>query len=262
MADTFSVTSPGNQGSPLICGFNTGQHMILDSSDKCNKASFDFSGTATSRQFDIKVTQFACGDEMGGPDGCLQYFTGTTGSFASFNFPTTGTTVTSTVTHLSSQCYTMCFRQEEGKCAICFDTVIPGAATAAVIDQGSFGLSISSDGDPKGTQDTGCSTDYLQIPGAEADAAAPFNFVVGSVPDFLHERICGRFFGFASDATMVGADNNLASICTAQTPFRVLFKTDSDEDLTATTDSSTSEQVDGPGGIIGFYLNYALQDCQ
>ncbi|TRY62048.1 hypothetical protein TCAL_13257, partial [Tigriopus californicus] len=240
MADTFSVTSPGNQGSPLICGFNTGQHMILDSSDKCNKASFDFSGTATSRQFDIKVTQFACGDEMGGKarwllaifywdnriirevsnfEGrgkiCLKESMSSNLALFDFNFPTTGTTVTSTVTHLSSQCYTMCFRQEEGKCAICFDTVIPGAATAAVIDQGSFGLSISSDGDPKGTQDTGCSTDYLQV--------------------------------------------NKTS---AQTPFRVLFKTDSDEDLTATTDSSTSEQVDGPGGIIGFYLNYALQDCQ
>ncbi len=24
--DTFSVTSPGNRGSPVICGFNTGQH--------------------------------------------------------------------------------------------------------------------------------------------------------------------------------------------------------------------------------------------
>ncbi len=24
--DTFSVTSPGNRGSPIICGFNTGQH--------------------------------------------------------------------------------------------------------------------------------------------------------------------------------------------------------------------------------------------
>ena len=24
--DTFSITSPGNTGSPVICGFNDGQH--------------------------------------------------------------------------------------------------------------------------------------------------------------------------------------------------------------------------------------------
>eukprot|EP00094_Tigriopus_californicus_P012709 TCALIF_12286-PA protein Name:"Protein of unknown function" AED:0.00 eAED:0.00 QI:19/1/0.75/1/0.28/0.37/8/0/164 len=45
-SDSFSVTSPGNNGSPLICGFNTGQHMIVDSSALCHKASFGFSGTA------------------------------------------------------------------------------------------------------------------------------------------------------------------------------------------------------------------------
>ncbi len=31
-----------------------------------------------------------------GPDGCLQYFTGTTGTVSSYNFPTTSSTVGST----------------------------------------------------------------------------------------------------------------------------------------------------------------------
>jgi hypothetical protein len=26
LTDTFTLTSPGNRGSPVICGFNTGQH--------------------------------------------------------------------------------------------------------------------------------------------------------------------------------------------------------------------------------------------
>lgn len=30
LTDTFSITSPGNIGSPLICGFNTGQHSNVD----------------------------------------------------------------------------------------------------------------------------------------------------------------------------------------------------------------------------------------
>jgi hypothetical protein len=43
---------------------------------------------------------------------CLQYYTGTTGSFSSFNYDTAGTTVP-TITqqqHLASQDYSICFR--------------------------------------------------------------------------------------------------------------------------------------------------------
>jgi len=29
LVDQFSVSSPGNRGSPIICGFNTGQHSNL-----------------------------------------------------------------------------------------------------------------------------------------------------------------------------------------------------------------------------------------
>lgn len=255
--DSFTLTAPGNQAPPLICGFNSGQHMIVDASDICHKASFDFSGTAAARQFDIKVTQYACGDEMGGPPGCLQYFSGNTGSFASFNFPTSGNMVTAEVTHLSNQCYTMCFRQELGKCAICYNTAIPGTP-AMVIDQGSFGLSISSDGVVKSTQDTGCVSDYLQIPGGERDAMTAA-FVLGTIPNEVHERVCGRFFGFGSTPDQVGTIDNAESICTQQKPFRVFFKTDADEELNGA--ANTGEQADTPAGIIGFYLNYALQDC-
>ena len=84
--DTFSITSPGNIGSPVICGFNTGQHsqlwrfhcysefpssttyflVILDAADACNMAVFDLTGSDVTRAWDIKVTQYRCGDEMGG----------------------------------------------------------------------------------------------------------------------------------------------------------------------------------------------------
>lgn len=258
ITDTFSVTAPGNNGSPVICGFNTGQHMIVDASDQCHKATFDFGGTGSSRQFDIKVTQYACGDENGGPDGCLQYFTGNTGTFANYNFPTTAMAVTSTVTHLSNQCYTMCFRQEQGKCAICFQPVIVPSTSA--MDQGSFGLSTSPAAAATGTQDTGCTIDYLQIPGAERDVTGGPEFTVGAIAAIIHNRICGRFFSFADGADAIGGTVNTESICTQQRPFRVTFKTDVDEEVTGAT-AIVNEQVIHPGGIIGFHLNYALQDC-
>lgn len=256
--DTFSVTAPGSMSSPVICGFNTGQHMILDASEGCHKAAFDFGGSGTARQFDIKVTQYTCGDENGGPDGCFQYFTGNTGTFASFNFPTSSSVVTSTVTHLSDQHYTMCFRQEAGKCAICYSPVIETSISA--MDQGSFGISRSLNGAAKGVQDTGCAMDYLQIPGAQRDEDAQM-FVVGSVAPFVHYRICGRFFSFTDSADAIGGVVNTESICSETRPFRVVFNTDSDEDTRVDGSAKKNEQAKFPGGIIGFHLHYALQDC-
>ncbi len=71
--DTFSVTSPGNRGSPIICGFNTGQHsknknlrkriyakllifflVFVDASDLCHVLNFNLQGTTASRSWDIK----------------------------------------------------------------------------------------------------------------------------------------------------------------------------------------------------------------
>jgi hypothetical protein len=85
-SDTFTFNAPNNRGSPIICGINTGQHMYIDASSTCAKATFDFGSTTTTRQYDIKLTQYSCGDEMGGPSDCLQYFTATTGTVSSFNF--------------------------------------------------------------------------------------------------------------------------------------------------------------------------------
>ena len=140
--------------------------VIVDASDSCNLVNFNLGTTSTtSRSWDIFVTQvmsgtigfsrdtglgirvlvstscsilpiaftpfhpqYNCGDDFAGPDGCLQYFTGNTGTIASYNFPTSSTTITSGTTHLSSQLYTICFRRESGKCAICF---VPSTATTA-----------------------------------------------------------------------------------------------------------------------------------
>lgn len=93
--DTFSITSQGNEGSPVICGTNSGYHMIVDVTyPYCQEALFQIGpATATSRNWDILVTQYACGDTNAGPDGCLQYFTATTGTVANYNFPSATTVV-------------------------------------------------------------------------------------------------------------------------------------------------------------------------
>ena len=74
--------------------------MVLDANDDCQKANFMIApATTTTRQWEIKVTQYACGDEdKGGPDGCLQYYTGTHGYIQNFGWPpaTTASVVSTT----------------------------------------------------------------------------------------------------------------------------------------------------------------------
>ena len=41
----------------------------------------------------LKVYQYQCGSEAGGPPDCLQYFTSTTGTIANFGFDTSQTDV-------------------------------------------------------------------------------------------------------------------------------------------------------------------------
>eukprot|EP00095_Tigriopus_kingsejongensis_P007868 maker-scaffold127_size327531-snap-gene-0.7 protein:Tk07868 transcript:maker-scaffold127_size327531-snap-gene-0.7-mRNA-1 annotation:"PREDICTED: uncharacterized protein LOC101744434" len=146
LTDQFSITNPSGAGTPVICGFNTGQHMIVDASDGCHKASFSLgSSSSVTRSWDVKVTQFTCNQDLGGPSDCLQYFTGISGTISSFNFPTASTTVPATATHLSNQCYDMCIRRASGYCSICYVPIEANSATAAAtITQAGFGLRFGS----------------------------------------------------------------------------------------------------------------------
>merc|ERR1712223_2254522 len=122
LTDSFSIISQGTFGTPVICGSNGGYHMIVDASTDCAQATFQIGGlTTTSRKWNIRVTQYACGDyDMSGWPGCLQYYTSTASTIQNFGFPTSATTVTSGVTHLSNQKYDICIRRAKSYCYICY----------------------------------------------------------------------------------------------------------------------------------------------
>ena len=49
----------GNPAPPAICGYNTGQHMYVDSSDLCNKITFTLdTEVGFARKWDIKVPHY------------------------------------------------------------------------------------------------------------------------------------------------------------------------------------------------------------
>ena len=79
--DSMTISNPGGSQPPTICGYNTGQHMYVTASDQCNQINIDVDtgSTSTTRKWQIKVTQYECGNMMAPEQDCLQYLTASTG---------------------------------------------------------------------------------------------------------------------------------------------------------------------------------------
>jgi len=284
ITDQFSITAGTGTGTPVICGTNSGYHMIVDSdygSSECQKVNVNVGGgTATTRSWNIRVTQYGCGQtDESGPPGCLQYYTGTAGSVQSFGFPTGVTTVAATTTHLSSQKYDVCFRRAANYCYICYTVKIESdpLLAAAVIgdadvnDQKSFGLSTSVDAaNPENAYSEMCTTDYIDIPGA-ISAINVVNAVVddagtgeGGLPG---SRLCGRLFtppGATLAANADAAPADQFTVCTRTLPFKigVNFDDSEEDDIDDAASMLTKKEEQGaPGGIVGFAFNFWQVTC-
>lgn len=268
--DTFSITSPSGRSTPIICGTNTNQHMIVDASgSECIIVNVGIGGTISTglRQLDIRATQYRCGDEQGGPSGCLQYFDSLAGRIRSFNFPdvSNGAVLAYNYVHISRQHYKTCIRRGLGKQYVCYTPCtdhVGASAAPAVTNQPSFGLSISPNAAGQSEIGTNCNTDYITIPGGVSAAIvailstagnAAYIPNAGTVPNGRH---CGRYL--ATNAAVFAAQ----SICTTHVPFEVSVDFDDGEVCSAITNSILCEfknadsNLGGGGGILGFSLCY------
>merc|ERR1712029_583929 len=199
--DSLTISNPGGPIPPTICGYNTGQHMFVPASDSCNQVNIDIDtgSTTTTRQWQIKVTQYECDNMMAPEQDCLQYLTASTGTIASFNFDTTATSsVATSQTHLSNQYYSICIRRARGYCSLCFSPEITSTTTT---NAASYGLSGGASGPAQqsavGSSCSGITTinptagsqvgkgDYLEIAGLQdgtgSSTAAGSATVPGSV---------------------------------------------------------------------------------
>merc|ERR1712115_220089 len=129
--DSLTVTNPGGASPPVICGYNTGQHMWVPASDSCNSINIDIDTgtTTTTRKWQIKVTQYECGNMMMPLNDCLQYHPAATGTIATFNWDPSTTTVSSSQHHLSSQYYDICIRRTRSYCSVCFSPYVVSSIT-------------------------------------------------------------------------------------------------------------------------------------
>ena len=215
----FSASSDG-PAPPVLCGTNTGYHMILQAKDECNTLFFTWSKSNT-RNWSIHIMQIACTATWKPPEGCLQYFTGTTGYIYSYNY--------AGGYHLASQHYTNCIRAEQGYCSIAYTAVSTTSFQVSLITPTASPASIGAVGDS-------CTQDYIIIPTGGPIAGSTTNY----------DRFCGSLLLYTAGTTA-------QTVKTEVTPFQVGVNFDStelDEDSPAGTEWST-----------GFYLYYTQTAC-
>jgi len=120
--DGFTISSPSlGKEFGQICGqYNSGQHVYVETANSNPSASFSIATDSNSgdRSWKIKVDQIPCEATYRAPTDCVQYHTGLSGKFMSFNHP--GYIP-------EGQNYAICIRQEEGHCSISYSTNPIGA---------------------------------------------------------------------------------------------------------------------------------------
>ncbi|XP_059087694.1 uncharacterized protein LOC131884073 isoform X2 [Tigriopus californicus] len=231
LTDSFSVTNPNGVSPSVICGTNTGEHLYVDAHPKCNQLTFQLStltGQITaSRSWSIKITQLSCDFVNLAPDGCDQYFFGsTTGVVRTFNYNG------GSGYHLANQDQNICVRQERTTCRICWsatndiDFMLSGGAAGGVTSVACCGYG------SKGTKTAGF--DCVMIPSASKMAVSKVILPAAA--------FCGRSKGLVS----VGGGNS-ATVCSRKTPFNLRFLSDGFEFV---NEAAITDR--------GFQLNYIL----
>ena len=184
--------------------------VYVDADEGCNDLTFQLGGTGvgtaiSNRQWSIKVSQYDCDYNNLAPEGCTQYFYGSSSqTVQSFNFDGGQ--------HLADQNQNICVRRERGNCRICWTTQ----------QDTDFQVSGSTAGGPR-TMGTVCGGygffgfgsqgfEYIDIPGARTTMNS-------AVP--APSRICGRSGGLV---TAMG--NAAQTVCSQRTPFSLRFISD------------------------------------
>jgi len=286
--DSF-VASSGVGSSPMICGTNSGQHMVLDTDGSmCVTAIFNFrSGGAQQRSYRIHVLQFGEFNDMGGPMGCLQYYTEQMGTVNTFNWvgPVGATSV-----HLANQHYNVCIRRRVAACRICWSPIQTAATMGnqATTTRGAFGIGNAGAADAvaMGAVDAACvksatatSQDFVVILGGnDAAATGPMGATLVdamiTAAEVGIDVFCGRFF---TAATATAASTMMdRSICSRVTPFRLGVHFDDHEavglaagdsvvamakDNEASAATAAAGAPTTPLGIQGFSLGFAQLGC-
>jgi hypothetical protein len=244
--DKFGIFMPNNLEKLSPTERQSSKYPSVNLANAGNLPTASFS---TRRAWKIKVEQLSCGcsTSTAAPDGCLQYYTGISGSVKSFNYDHVGCYSNDQVCdpanvgtcdlfagftgHLNNLDYTVCIEQEYGFC---------GTEYYQAMEIGSFSLTNTTDlsessyderiyGSANGAH---CSSDYLIIPGGHCK---------NERNHYSSDRFCGN---------ALGVEGLKQPIISYSKPFLFRVKTDADE-LTKSIDYLNR----------GFHMNYHQLPC-
>ncbi|XP_030764365.1 uncharacterized protein LOC115888705 [Sitophilus oryzae] len=115
-----------NDQIPVLCGYNTGQHVYVDVSQLNGPLQIMVLSTTGSRKrFKMRICQYTdvCSTSQ---NNCLQYYTGVTGVIESFNYDQAAMFNRSTPGYFNNLNYAICIRREAGYCSITYRNVQGG----------------------------------------------------------------------------------------------------------------------------------------
>jgi len=153
--DSVTVTSPSTaigNGISTLCGTLTGQHMYIDN-DGANPAATLTIATGTGvfgRSWKILVRMIECNSPSRAPEGCAQYFTGSTGQITSLNGGIAAPIM------LQNLIYNVCIRREAGFCTYTLREA--RSATGATPDSFQLGATAAA------VVGAACTTDFIIVP--------------------------------------------------------------------------------------------------
>lgn len=233
--DSITVTG-GNTIVPVLCGDLSDQTIFVDfnGNTAITIVVTATSSTTFSRRWNIKLVQLGCGCPGLAPNGCLQYYTGTTGTISSFNYGTSANTVLSAsgvtgTRQIVNLNYGICIRMEAGYCSIQYS------------QSGTDVYSFTVSGDVEGADNTVLGTTL----GAQNDGTCVTDFVVIPNPTVV------------STGVAVGTDRfcgiGFVTVSTGAKPFVLYVVTSADEGATATTSPDVANR--------GFSLTYTEIAC-
>ena len=104
----------------------------------------------------IVFSQIECGSIWAPPHGCLEYFTGTSGTIKTWNYDDTNNI------HPSDAAYAICYRREKGYC---------GLAMTPADESNSFTFGGGNAFTTNGRNADGCAPDALSFPQASSTGA-------------------------------------------------------------------------------------------
>jgi hypothetical protein len=192
-AEAITVTSPSTtqMGFENLCGVLSGQHIYVENDGAAVNAVLNINTAATAlaggRSWKILVRMLEKGSPSLAPEGCLQYFTGTSGRVSSFNHVVNN----APGMMLQNLAYTSCMRSESGMNCIRFrqarDTTAPDA----------FNLDAFANA---GRADANCDRRYLIIQGVSGGGG---------------DRFCGNLLN------SVNAQTNAGPVISTMKPFQI-----------------------------------------